>query len=83
MRQAPPGDWALTLVLVKFASHKGPGTKTGAGQFYMPTLFKFVLTICLLAVLAYGSMLALVILVEPNKGEMSERIPSDRINPQR
>lgn len=25
-------------------------------------------------------MLALVILVEPNKGEMSERIPSDRIN---
>jgi hypothetical protein len=27
-------------------------------------------------------MLALVILIEPNKGEMSERIPSDRINPQ-
>ncbi|MBU0583072.1 MAG: histidine kinase [Alphaproteobacteria bacterium] len=49
----------------------------------MPTLFKFILTLCLLAVLAYGAMLALVILVEPNKGEMSERIPSERINPKR
>ena len=28
-----------------------------------------------------GALLPLVILVEPNKGEMSERIPSDRINP--
>ncbi len=48
----------------------------------MPTLFRFVITLCILAALGYGAMLALVILVEPNKGEMSERIPSDRINPQ-
>lgn len=47
----------------------------------MPTLFKFIFTLCLLAAIGYGAMLALVILVEPNKGEMSERIPSDRINP--
>ena len=46
----------------------------------MPTLFRFVITLCILAALGYGAMLALVILVEPNKGEMSERIPSDRIN---
>jgi hypothetical protein len=49
----------------------------------MPTLLKFVFTLCLLALLGYGTMLALVILVEPNKGEMSERVPSDRINPQK
>jgi hypothetical protein len=47
----------------------------------MPTLFRFVITLCVLAALGYGAMLALVILVEPNKGEISERIPADRINP--
>ncbi len=46
----------------------------------MPTLFKFVITLCLLAAIVYGAMLALVILVEPKKAEISERIPSDRIN---
>jgi hypothetical protein len=49
----------------------------------MPTLFRFVITLCILAALIYGAMLALVILVEPNRAEMSERIPSEKINPQR
>lgn len=48
----------------------------------MPTLFRFVITLCVLAALGYGAMLALVILVEPRQAEMSERIPSERINPQ-
>ena len=49
----------------------------------MPTLFRFVVTLCILAALGYGAMLALVILVEPNRAEMSERIPSDKINPRK
>lgn len=69
--------------MTEFASHKGAGRKSGAGESdSMPTLFRFVITLCILAALGYGAMLALVILVEPNKGEMSERIPSERINPQ-
>lgn len=48
----------------------------------MPTLFRFVITLCILAALGYGAMLALVILVEPRTGEISERIPINRISPQ-
>ncbi len=67
--------------MTEFAPHKDAGRKSGAGYpESMPTLFRFVITLCILAALGYGAMLALVILVEPNKGEMSERIPSDRIN---
>lgn len=47
----------------------------------MPTLFKFLITLCILAAIGYGAMLALVILVEPRQAEISERVPSDRINP--
>lgn len=45
----------------------------------MPTLFRFVITLCILAVLGYGAMLALVILVEPRTAEISERVPADRL----
>lgn len=48
----------------------------------MPTLFRFLVTIGVLAGIAYGAMFALVATVEPRKGEMSVRIPSDRINRQ-
>jgi hypothetical protein len=46
----------------------------------MPTLFRFVITLCLLAALGYGVMLALVVLVEPKTAEISERVPPDRMN---
>ncbi len=76
-------DRHCALVLTEFASHKGAGRKqVRATQDSMPTLFRFVITLCILAALGYGAMLALVILVEPNQAEMSERVPSDRINPQ-
>ncbi|MEO3389270.1 histidine kinase [Mesorhizobium sp. CAU 1741] len=48
----------------------------------MPTLFRLVFTLALLAGLAYGAMYALVIFVEPNRGEMTVRIPPERLNPQ-
>ena len=46
----------------------------------MPTLFRFLLTIGILAGLVYAAMFALVVLVEPRQGEMSVRIPADQIN---
>ncbi|HEV7254251.1 MAG TPA: histidine kinase [Mesorhizobium sp.] len=46
----------------------------------MPTLFRFLITLAVLAALAYGAMVALVMFVEPNQGEMSERVPTDRLN---
>ncbi len=47
----------------------------------MPTLFRFLVTIAILVGIAYGAMFALVTFVEPNKGEMSVRIPAEKLNP--
>ena len=47
----------------------------------MPTLFRFLVTLGILFALAYTAMFALVAYVEPRQGEMSVRIPSERINP--
>lgn len=41
------------------------------------------MTLAILAGLAYGAMYALVLYVEPNRGEMTVRIPAERLNPQR
>jgi len=49
----------------------------------MPTLFRFLLTIGILCGLVYGAMFALVTFVEPNKGEMTVRIPAEKFNPPR
>jgi hypothetical protein len=49
----------------------------------MPTLFRLLTTLAILAGLVYGSMYALVLYVEPNKGEMTVRVPPERLNPQR
>jgi hypothetical protein len=42
----------------------------------MPTLFRFLTVLAVLAAIAYGAMFALVTFVEPRKGEMSVRIPA-------
>jgi hypothetical protein len=47
----------------------------------MPTLFRLIFILAVLAGLFYGGMYALVLLVEPKTGEMSIRIPSDRLDP--
>ncbi|WP_233713967.1 histidine kinase [Aquamicrobium zhengzhouense] len=46
----------------------------------MPTLFRFLTTLAVLAALIYGAMYAVVLYVEPNKGEMTVRIPAERLN---
>ena len=47
----------------------------------MPTLFRFLMVIGLIVGAVYGSMVALVMLVEPTPREMSVRIPSDKLQP--
>lgn len=46
----------------------------------MPTLFRFLTTLAILAGIVYGSMYALVLYVEPKQGEMTVRIPPERFN---
>ncbi len=46
----------------------------------MPTLFRFLVTIGVIAGIAYGAMFALVTFVEPKKGEMTVRVPLDKLN---
>lgn len=49
----------------------------------MPTLFRFLVTLCVLAGLAYGAMFALVTFVQPKRGEITIRIPADKVNPKK
>lgn len=72
---------AGALVLQGLASHNGTGSRTRDESEQMPTLFRFLFTLGILAGLAYGAMFALVTFVEPRKGEMSVRIPPEKINP--
>lgn len=46
----------------------------------MPTLFRFLVTLGIIAGLIYGAMFALVTYVEPRKGEMTVRIPVEKLN---
>ncbi len=47
----------------------------------MPTLFRFLFILAVIAGIIYGSMLALVMLVEPRERDVTVRIPSERLNP--
>lgn len=47
----------------------------------MPTLFRFLFIITAIAGIIYGSMLALVFLVEPRERDVMVRVPSERLNP--
>ena len=66
------------------SSHNGTGfVADGSYSARMPTLFRFLMILAILAAIAYGAMAALVWYVEPNIGEMTVRIPQERLNPQR
>ncbi|MEV4610147.1 hypothetical protein [Rhizobium sp. ZW T2_16] len=47
----------------------------------MPTLFRFLFILAAIAGVIYGSMVALVVLVEPKDREITIRVPSERLNP--
>lgn len=49
----------------------------------MPTLFRFLVTLAILAGIAYGAMFALVMFVEPKKSEITVRIPPEKLAPKK
>jgi hypothetical protein len=79
-RQAP-----LTIPrLEKLLPPSHNGTQLTIHQSHgqdMPTLFRFLVTLAVIAGVIYGAMYALVMLVEPRTGEMTVRIPAERLNP--
>lgn len=46
----------------------------------MPTLFRFLMIIGTLAALVWAGMFALVTFVEPQPREMTQTVPSSRLN---
>ena len=48
----------------------------------MPSLFRLLFVLGVLAGLVYGGMIALTIFVEPKPREMTVKIPAKRLNPQ-
>lgn len=48
----------------------------------MPSLFRFLFILAVLAGLGYGALVALTIMVEPNQREMTVKIPAKKLNPQ-
>lgn len=47
----------------------------------MPTLFRFLAILTIIAGCVYGAMWALALLVEPQERDITIRIPSERLNP--
>ncbi len=47
----------------------------------MPSLFRFLAALAIIAGLVYGAMWGLVTFVEPQARDVTIRIPSERINP--
>ena len=47
----------------------------------MPSLIRLLVVLGLIAAVVYGSMIALVMLVEPRQREMTVRVPNDRLQP--
>jgi hypothetical protein len=45
----------------------------------MPTLFRFLMIIGVIVGIVYGAMFALVTFVEPKKGEMTVRVPLEKV----
>jgi hypothetical protein len=47
----------------------------------MPTLFRFLAVLAVIAGIIYGGMVALVTFVEPQPRDVTIRLPSERVNP--
>lgn len=47
----------------------------------MPTLFRFLFILAIIAGVIYGGLSALAFLVEPRERDIIVRIPSERLNP--
>ncbi len=49
----------------------------------MPSLIRFLVIIGIFIGAIYGAMYAIVVYVEPEQREMSQRVPPEKLNPQR
>lgn len=49
----------------------------------MPTLFRFLTVLATIGAVVYGSLVALSVLVVPREREMTVRIPSEKLNPEK
>ncbi|MEN9709139.1 MAG: hypothetical protein RIQ68_1547, partial [Pseudomonadota bacterium] len=49
------------------------------GLAALPSLFRFLFVIGIIAGLAYGAMLALVTFVEPEQREMTQSVPAQKL----
>lgn len=47
----------------------------------MPTLFRFLFTIGVIAGVIYAGLFSLAFFVEPREREVTIRVPSERLNP--
>jgi SNF family Na+-dependent transporter len=70
-------DWRLIRAQGLETQNKKTGEKL------MPTLFRFVVTLTILAGIVYGAMFALAMFIEPRKAEMSVRISPEKLNPKK
>src|SRR5262245_57271341 len=70
------------LELTGFPSHNGTGQYEDRQPRPMPTLFRLLVVLGVIVALVYGTMFALVTYVEPKKGEMTVRIPVEKLNKQ-
>jgi hypothetical protein len=71
-----------SLEMAGRASHNGTHRPCRKRQ-HMPTLFRLVMTLAVLAGIVYGAMFALVMFVEPKQAELSVKVPLDRLDPQK
>jgi len=68
----------------RFSRHLREGLRAGAGRIewgiWVPSLFRFLFILAVIAGCVYGGMLALVTFVEPQQREMTQTIPPARLN---
>ena len=57
------------------------GRQEPAAEFPVPTLFRFLLTLAILAGLGYAIVFALATFVEPQPREITVTIPANRLPP--
>jgi len=48
----------------------------------MPSLFRFLVFLAVMAGIVYGSMFALTVFVEPNPREMTVKVPAKKLQPE-
>ena len=74
--------WIKQVVILLPVFHKEWKSTPSMEVAGMPSLFRLLFTLAVLAGLVYGGMLALTLLVEPSPREMTVKIPAKRLNPQ-